>query len=89
MCTLGGITLLGTISTALAYCAQPDTSLEPGLDNHFTLTDYVVLLIMLVVSCAIGFLVGMSGEKQTTSDDFLLGSSNMGTLPMALSLAAR
>ncbi|KAI5699745.1 hypothetical protein M8J75_007941 [Diaphorina citri] len=65
-----------------------DTTLEPGLDNHFTIPDYIVLLTMLVVSCAIGFFVGMCGEKQTTSDDFLLGSSSMGTLPMALSLAA-
>ncbi|XP_047988091.1 sodium-coupled monocarboxylate transporter 1-like isoform X2 [Leguminivora glycinivorella] len=43
---------------------------------------------MLIVSCAIGVFYGYFGEKQTTSDDFLLGGSSMGTFPMALSLAA-
>lgn len=51
--------------------------------------DYSVLATMLIVSCAIGVFYAYFGEKQTTSDDFLLGGSSMGTFPMALSLAAR
>ncbi|XP_053625246.1 sodium-coupled monocarboxylate transporter 1 isoform X2 [Plodia interpunctella] len=43
---------------------------------------------MLIVSCAIGIFYGYFSEKQTTGDDFLLGGSSMGTMPMALSLAA-
>ncbi|XP_073943999.1 sodium-coupled monocarboxylate transporter 1 [Choristoneura fumiferana] len=50
--------------------------------------DYSVLATMLIVSCAIGVFYAYFGEKQTTSDDFLLGGSSMGTFPMALSLAA-
>ncbi|XP_013186433.2 sodium-coupled monocarboxylate transporter 1 [Amyelois transitella] len=50
--------------------------------------DYSVLATMLIVSCAIGIFYGYFSEKQTTGDDFLLGGSSMGTLPMALSLAA-
>uniref|UniRef100_A0A8D8SUM0 Sodium-coupled monocarboxylate transporter 1 n=1 Tax=Cacopsylla melanoneura TaxID=428564 RepID=A0A8D8SUM0_9HEMI len=82
--------LLGISSVfSESLCSTPtDSTLEPGLDHHFTIPDYIVLFSMLVISCAIGFFVGMFGEKQTTSDDFLLGSSSMGTLPMALSLAA-
>lgn len=71
-----------------AECSEVDSSLEPGLAHHFTIPDYLVLLVMLVISCAIGFFVGLFGKKQTTSNDFLLGSSSMGTMPMALSLAA-
>jgi hypothetical protein len=44
---------------------------------------------MLVVSCGIGLFYGFVGQKHTSSDDFLLGGSRMGTFPMAMSLAAR
>ncbi|XP_072944315.1 sodium-coupled monocarboxylate transporter 1 isoform X2 [Epargyreus clarus] len=54
----------------------------------FLWQDYSVLATMLIVSCAIGVFYGYFGEKQTTGDDFLLGGSSMGTLPMALSLGA-
>lgn len=55
----------------------------------FRWEDYTVLAAMLIISCAIGVFYGYIGEKQTSSDDFLLGGSSMGTVPMALSLAAR
>lgn len=43
---------------------------------------------MLVISCLIGTFYGFFAKKQETSQDFLLGGSSMGTLPMAMSLAA-
>ncbi|XP_061712290.1 sodium-coupled monocarboxylate transporter 1-like [Cydia pomonella] len=61
---------------------------ETVISQLFHWEDYSVLATMLVVSCAIGVFYGYFGEKQTTSDDFLLGGSSMGTFPMALSLAA-
>ncbi|XP_063378099.1 sodium-coupled monocarboxylate transporter 1-like [Cydia fagiglandana] len=61
---------------------------ETAISQLFHWEDYSVLATMLIVSCAIGVFYGYFGEKQTTSDDFLLGGSSMGTFPMALSLAA-
>jgi len=54
----------------------------------FEWLDYVVLAAMLVVSCCIGTFYGLIGSKAETSADFLLGGSDMGTIPMAMSLAA-
>ncbi|XP_073973566.1 sodium-coupled monocarboxylate transporter 1-like [Rhodnius prolixus] len=50
--------------------------------------DYLVLAVVLGGSCAIGIFYAIVGPKQTTSEDFLLGGSSMGTVPTALSLAA-
>lgn len=56
--------------------------------GHFGWVDYGVLAVVLVGSCAVGAFYACTGPKQTTSEDFLLGGSSMGTLPTALSLAA-
>ncbi|CAG5103421.1 Similar to CG32669: Putative sodium-dependent multivitamin transporter (Drosophila melanogaster) [Cotesia congregata] len=61
---------------------------NPGLRNGFSWIDYLVLAIMLLVSCLIGTFYGFFSKKQKTSKDFLLGGSNIGTIPMAMSLAA-
>ncbi|KAI4465475.1 sodium-coupled monocarboxylate transporter [Holotrichia oblita] len=58
------------------------------LKNSFSWADYLVLCTMLVVSCGIGVFYGFFAGEQTTSNDFLLGGSSMGTFPMAMSLAA-
>lgn len=59
-----------------------------GLIHYFSWADYAVLTTMLVISCGIGLFYGFLTKKQETSDDFLLGGSSMGTVPMAMSLAA-
>ncbi|XP_044580342.1 sodium-coupled monocarboxylate transporter 1 isoform X2 [Cotesia glomerata] len=61
---------------------------NPGLRNGFFWIDYLVLAVMLLVSCLIGTFYGFFSKKQKTSKDFLLGGSNIGTIPMAMSLAA-
>ncbi|XP_071873911.1 sodium-coupled monocarboxylate transporter 1 [Bombus fervidus] len=61
---------------------------HPVLLYYFSWADYMVLAAMLVISCLIGTFYGFFAKKQETSQDFLLGGSNMGTLPMAMSLAA-
>ncbi|XP_053593740.1 sodium-coupled monocarboxylate transporter 1 [Microplitis demolitor] len=61
---------------------------NPGLRNSFSWIDYLVLSIMLLVSCLIGTFYGFFSKKQETSNDFLLGGSSIGTIPMAMSLAA-
>ena len=58
-------------------------------DSTFTWPDYAVLAAMLVITASIGLFYGFFGPKQKTASDFLLGGSNMGTFPMAMSLASR
>lgn len=90
-----GILYLGVIFLATVSAKRNDAG--GGIDvcrdqspkHSFSIVDYAVLGIMLVVSCAIGTFYGFFAKKQETSNDFLLGGSNMGTLPMSLSLAAR
>lgn len=88
------------LTSSLIYNTEASLSLPRSITNKtitrsrsddqlFHWEDYCVLATMLIVSCAIGVFYGYFGEKQTTSDDFLLGGSAMGTFPMALSLAAR
>ncbi|KAK0088091.1 hypothetical protein PV325_013187 [Microctonus aethiopoides] len=68
---------------------QQDCDVEnPSLIHFFSWVDYVVLGIMLLVSCLIGTFYVCFAKKQETSQDFLLGGSSMGTFPMAMSLAA-
>ncbi|XP_044018363.1 sodium-coupled monocarboxylate transporter 1-like [Aphidius gifuensis] len=61
---------------------------NPVIINFFSWIDYTVLSIMLIVSCLIGTFYGFLSSKQETNNDFLLGGSHMGTIPMAMSLAA-
>ncbi|XP_058806032.1 sodium-coupled monocarboxylate transporter 1 [Phymastichus coffea] len=61
---------------------------HPTLVNLFSWSDYLVLAAMLVISCLIGTFYACFSKKQETSNDFLLGGSDMGTIPMAMSLAA-
>lgn len=59
-----------------------------AMENYFSWADYGLLGGMLVISCMIGTFYGFFSKKQETSNDFLLGGSDMGTIPMAMSLAA-
>jgi hypothetical protein len=61
---------------------------HPTLTNFFSWADYMVLGAMLIISCLIGTFYACFSKKQETSQDFLLGGSDMGTFPMAMSLAA-
>lgn len=56
--------------------------------GYFSWPDYSVLGTMLIVSCLIGTFYGFFTKKHESSNDFLLGGSDMGTFPMAMSLAA-
>jgi hypothetical protein len=60
-----------------------------GNNNRFHWPDYLILVVVLVVSASIGLFYGYFGPKQKTASDFLLGGSSMGTFPMAMSLASR
>ncbi|XP_044751036.1 sodium-coupled monocarboxylate transporter 1-like [Coccinella septempunctata] len=57
-------------------------------ENTFSWADYLVLGSMLFISCGIGVFYGFFSNKHDSSEDFLLGGSEMGTIPMSFSLAA-
>lgn len=90
------ITIVLSATSVSSSLIEPKKTIEqkqcddnhPALVNYFSWVDYTVLGIMLLVSCLIGTFYGFFSSKQETSVDFLLGGSHMGTIPMAMSLAA-
>nr|XP_013811582.1 PREDICTED: uncharacterized protein LOC106495620 [Apteryx mantelli mantelli] len=55
---------------------------------EFTVVDYIIFALLLVLSSAIGLFYALSGGRQRTVQEFLLANRNMGFLPVALSLLA-
>lgn len=50
--------------------------------------DYVVIVIMLLISSGIGVYFRFSGGKQRTTHEFLMAGRNMAILPVAFSVMA-
>lgn len=59
-----------------------------GEENTFGWADYLVFVLMLVASAAIGVYYACVGRKKTSTDEFLMAGRNMGTFPVAMSLIA-
>ncbi|NWS79121.1 SC5A6 protein, partial [Crotophaga sulcirostris] len=55
---------------------------------EFTVLDYSIFALLLVLSSAIGLFYALSGGRQRTVQEFLLANRSMGCLPVALSLLA-
>ena len=55
---------------------------------QFSAADYVVFVLVLVISAAIGLFYGFRGGGQKTTKDFLMGGRSMSVLPVSLSLLA-
>ena len=53
---------------------------------EFSSIDYIVFVLVLVASLAIGTYYGIRGKN--TTDEFLLASRSMAAIPTGLSLAA-
>ncbi|XP_074065952.1 sodium-dependent multivitamin transporter [Macrotis lagotis] len=64
------------------------TATPPTPQSHFTLVDYGVCVLLLVLSLAIGLFYARRGRSQNTVRHFLLANRSMGSLPVALSLLA-
>ncbi|XP_075061409.1 sodium-coupled monocarboxylate transporter 1 [Mixophyes fleayi] len=60
----------------------------PGDIGSFTVWDYLVFALMLVISAVIGIYYAFAGGGQKTSKDFLMGGRSMTAVPVALSLTA-
>ena len=56
--------------------------------NTFSVWDYVVFVLFLAISVAIGLFYGCTGKKQNTLSEFLMADRNMSVFPVALSLLA-
>lgn len=56
---------------------------------YFTGIDYVVLVILLSLSLAIGIYFGFFSKKLKTAEDYLVGGHQMKPFPIAISLVAR
>ncbi len=46
-------------------------------------------ILMLAISAGIGIMYGCTGQKQKTTNEFLMAGRSMGTFPVAMSLIAR
>lgn len=55
---------------------------------HFTPADYVIFVVLLVVSAGIGLFYALSGGRQRTTQEFLMADRSMSCLPVSLSLLA-
>eukprot|EP00076_Gallus_gallus_P034519 XP_025000057.1 sodium/iodide cotransporter isoform X4 [Gallus gallus] len=73
-------------TTALAAPGSPEMwALEP---LTFSLWDYGVFGLMLLISTGIGLFHGLSKGGQKTSEDFFMGGRRMAAVPVGLSLSA-
>ncbi|XP_071480946.1 sodium-coupled monocarboxylate transporter 2-like, partial [Diadema antillarum] len=54
--------------------------------RQFSVWDYVVFAAMLLASAAIGVYAALTGGRQRTADEFLLGDRKVNILPVALSM---
>uniref|UniRef100_A0A4W3HX75 Sodium-coupled monocarboxylate transporter 1-like n=1 Tax=Callorhinchus milii TaxID=7868 RepID=A0A4W3HX75_CALMI len=55
---------------------------------QFNVWDYVVFIVMLLISVFIGIYHAIMGRRQQSNSEFLLGGRQMSALPVALSLTA-
>ncbi|XP_041472819.1 sodium/iodide cotransporter-like [Lytechinus variegatus] len=54
--------------------------------RYFGVWDYVIFGFMLLISAAIGLYAAMTGGRQRTNEEFLLGNRQMNIVPVALSV---
>ena len=54
----------------------------------FHWADYLIFVLTLVISAAIGIYYGWKDRKRQSATEVLLGGRRMGTLPVALSMMA-
>ncbi|XP_061392470.1 sodium-coupled monocarboxylate transporter 2 [Musca vetustissima] len=61
---------------------------EAAKSFTFGVTDYIVFVIMLLTSAGIGVYFGFFSKSKNTTDEYLMGSKQMKTIPIAISLVA-
>ncbi|XP_070179821.1 sodium-coupled monocarboxylate transporter 2-like [Littorina saxatilis] len=63
-------------------------SIEKGKINIFHIADYVMFVLILLVSATIGFYFAWTDRKKQTIKEYMLAGGNMQMMPVALSLLA-
>lgn len=83
--------ILNNIRKMSSVTAAMATTLAQEIPKSFTFStvDYIVFFIMLTVSAGIGVYFGFFSKSKNTTDEYLMGSKKMKTLPIAISLIAR
>ncbi|XP_039493034.1 sodium-coupled monocarboxylate transporter 2 [Drosophila santomea] len=71
--------LASTVATATAAVME---------DLRFSLTDYIVFVLMLSASAGIGVYFGFFSKAKNTTEEYLQGGKKMPTLPVAISLVS-
>ncbi|EDW99257.1 sodium-coupled monocarboxylate transporter 2 [Drosophila yakuba] len=71
--------LASTVATATAAAME---------DLRFSLTDYIVFVLMLSASAGIGVYFGFFSKAKNTTEEYLQGGKKMPTLPVAISLVS-
>ena len=84
---------LSNSETKTFVLIQPASHKRTLVDNmvdsvdRFSVPDYIVFAVMLLISAAIGVWYGCGpGGKQTSTKEYLLADQNMRILPVAISL---
>ncbi|KAL7631774.1 UNVERIFIED_CONTAM: hypothetical protein RMT77_017922 [Armadillidium vulgare] len=54
--------------------------------GHFSTVDYIIFVLLIIVSVVIGIFVGFIGWKKSTTKDFLVGGRKMHPIPVTMSL---
>lgn len=57
-----------------------------GTTHTFVAVDYVIFAITIAISLGIGVYYALSGGRQKTTSEFLVGNRRMQVLPVAISL---
>lgn len=69
--------------------ATTAASLPSGRNFTFGGVDYVVFILMLASSAAVGIYFGFFSKSKNTTDEYLMGGKQMKVIPIAISLIAR
>ncbi|XP_022318074.2 sodium-coupled monocarboxylate transporter 1-like [Crassostrea virginica] len=63
-------------------------SFQTGKITHFTVVDYVLFGLLLVISAGIGLFFAIKDRRHNDTKTFLMAGGNMNPIPVALSLLA-
>lgn len=61
-------------------------STDTGVIPYFSVLDYVMFVLTLIISCFIGVYYAFKDRKNNTTKEFLLGGQNMSPILVAFSL---
>ena len=54
--------------------------------NQFGIADYVVFALFLVISAGIGIFFSLTGGRQKTTKEYLMGNRSMSLIPVSISI---